>query len=623
MSEETYSFEKSLGVITMWDEYTFGDNDNISEHKHCPRARTKYTVDDLYVLLRKLKQMVDPKNIDRLERMISAHIADKDNPHGVSMEQLVTSVMNELYHDWLDYQNRTQYDGAYTTDDLMQLLSTEQFLKVLYQQISIADVDTALQGTSTYQVTSAKDVHEMVEAHNQDKNAHAALMDYLFPGNVHSYPPSLAVIADVGGTDGLHIVRNGTLSYMGVDGKVHTAAAHTLPVDYSTGRAAYPIFGTTTNHCTHGSVLTASVYTKGEVIVTETTDSVSILESGQTFKVASTSTINTTRHRLSYSIPTSVLAGKSVLCVSIYAKTGTLDNLGINVHGAIENEYHTWHYNLSNATTYCVKTQMPSDIRAELYSLPNGYTRCVYICPIDTAGMTVDIYLLDILDGDLSFKGYTDQYLYLCGLQIETDTDTPSPYKSTTGSTVSELPTTISYSVSSGIPWYNPFAGGIVAEVYGITELSTLRTARYLCDLTMGGQHLSCMSMYYPAVHSGRCSVYYGSASGSMLYSYMFKAPATRGYHRYGVSHIHSGHLQETSETIITDRTHTLYTYGTAGEIGYKEYGGITYDLSTAVDTLYIGCKGPGSLYLNGYLAQLIYYPDLLTPGHLQYFIEG
>ena len=64
MSNEQFSWEKPLGIITQYDEITFGNNANIGEDKNpVPKSRTKYTLDDIYILLRKLKGMIDPKNI--------------------------------------------------------------------------------------------------------------------------------------------------------------------------------------------------------------------------------------------------------------------------------------------------------------------------------------------------------------------------------------------------------------------------------------------------------------------------------------------------------------------------------------------------------------------------------
>lgn len=51
MSNEQFSWEKPLGIITQYDEITFGDNANIGEDKNpIPKSRTKYTLDDIYIL---------------------------------------------------------------------------------------------------------------------------------------------------------------------------------------------------------------------------------------------------------------------------------------------------------------------------------------------------------------------------------------------------------------------------------------------------------------------------------------------------------------------------------------------------------------------------------------------
>lgn len=629
MSEdEKYSFEKTLGIISAWDEFNFDKGNNVSLDKDTiPRTRTAFTVDDIYTLIRKLKNFIDPKNIDRIERLVQKHITDKNNPHEVNIEQLTTSVMNELYLDWLRYINRTEFNNLYSEDELKTLYSTEQFLKVLYQRISIADVNTALKGTSASEVTSVLDVSQMIKQHNEDPNAHQALMDYLFPGTVHTYNPTFSLIADSGISENINISRSGNLSYIGPDGHVHTATTDTLPVDWSTGRPAFPIFDRTCNYCTHGSSLTNNVFIKNNVTVEVTNDDVNnILENQKPFKVISTEDENTYVHKLTYAIPSSYHANKKSLCISIFAKQGTLDNIGINVYTAVPNDYNCIHYNLSNRKIFTSEGYIEPNIFGRIDELPNGWVRLTYVRPTIaiTGNIYVDFNLLDIFDGDLTFKGTTEDYLYLNGVQIEFNLDVPSPYKNTNGNIVVENATEVFMSINADTQWYNSYQGGIFAEISNISANSTLNTARYIFDICDNDLY-TVWSMYFPVIHNGRAVVYFTNNHGSVAYN----AACNRCEDDVllcGSGFCNSGHRQPTTgDAVQLGITNTVFSLGSGdgSDIETVEIEPTNGDIKQDVSSLFIGCSGQSTSFLNGYLYQLIYYPTMATNGHLRFFIKG
>lgn len=624
--DKEYSFEKTLGIITAWDEFTFDEGSNVAKDKNpTPKSRTEFTVDDVLVLIRRLKNFIDPKNVDRIERFVSKHIADKNNPHEVTIEQLVSSVMNEVYKDWLAYKNRTEYDNRYTEDELKELLSTEQFLKSLYQQVLIANVNTALEGKSVNEVTSVYDVAQMLKQHNEDLNAHSNLMEYLFPGAVHTYNPTLALIADTGMSEEFIITRNGNLTYMGPDGHIHTAGNNELPVDWSTGRPAFPIFGATSNNCTHGSVLTNGAFGKTNVTVTNATNIVNILNSGNPFKVTCVQTNTVVNHKLTYTIPSSVHNGKKTICISIFAQQGTLDHIGLNVHSGVANEYNCVHYNISKREMY-TNSEISDNIFGAINDTPTGWVRLTYTCPaISVSGnIYVDIHLLDILDGDLTFKGDATQYLYLNGMQIEFDTDVPSPYKSTTGSIVTENATTIYLPINNITNWYNRYQGGVVVEVSNIEPYGALNTPRYVFDFC-NANATSRWSMFYPAVHNGRMSVNCINPNSIIAYNAIYDKNTEKTV-KYGIGFSNANRRQPTTgDTSNLDTTHAIYSIGStiSTDIKTTVISDKNGDMNPDVTRLFIGCQGNAAMHLNGYLYQFIYYPTMVTENHLRFFIKG
>lgn len=627
--DEKYNFEKTLGIITAWDEFNFDKGENISLLKDTvPRTRTAFTVDDIYTLIRRLKHFIDPKNIERIERLVQRHITDKNNPHDVHIDQIVnTNVMSEIYLDWLAYLNRTKHNGDYSIDELKELYSTEQFLKVLYQRVIIADLETALEGKSTSEVTSVYDVAQMIKRHNEDPEAHGNLLDYLFPGTIHTYNPTFALIADTGVTDNIIVTRNSVQSYMGPDGYMHTSEPNTLAIDWSTGRPAFPIFGETTNYCTHGSVLTNNVFSKINATVTVATEDINnILENEKPFKVSATEDVNTIVHKLTYSIPSEYHANKKTCCISIFAKQGTLDNIGINVYTTIPNDYNCIHYNLSNRMMFTVKEQIDDNIYGRIDELTNGWVRLTYICPAVNISnkLYVDFYLLDIFDGDITFKGSVNDYLYLNGVQIEFDTDVPSPYKSTTGSIVSEDATDILVPINGTYYWYNSYQGGILAEVSNISMISTQSTPRYIfdiCDLNKN----SIWSMHYPSMHNGRAVVYFANKNNTVAYNVACDRSEDTIL-KCGSGYCNSGYRQPTTGAVvqlgIMDAVFSKGS-GNGDDITMTEVEPDIGDVNRDAINLHIGCQGNSIHFLNGYLYQLIYYPTMTTDGHLRFFLKG
>lgn len=631
-ASKEYDFERTLGIITAWDEYAFGNNANVGEDRNPhPKSRTKFTVDDLYVILRKLKHFIDPKNIERIERLIVLHINNKDNPHGVTIEQLVTSVMNELYKDWLIYKNRELHCNDLNIKELRELYPAEQFLKILFQQIKIADQETALENVSTTEVTSVADVYQMIDRHNNDLEAHANLFEYLFPGEVHDYASTFALIAAAGQNEELTIIRNSTLSYMGPDGIYYKANKNTLPIDWSTGKAAYPLFGPTQNLCTHGSLLTAASFVKTNVSVERDPYGMPGITNDRHdygFRITSTNTDNPVIHKLTYTVPKANLSGKKVLCVSLHARAGSMYDLGINVYqGSKPNEFNCYHYNLPDTATYCISDKIEPHIRANIHNTPSGYSRCSYVCEIDsTKDAKIDIHILDILDGDLNFQTFGNSYLYMTGIQIETDMDTPSTYKATTGNMVAEEGTIVYMNTESIYPWYNRHCGGLLFEVSGISGLNVLNSARYVFDATVNNQ-FSAFAAYYPTVHNGKLTGYFSNKNGSLVFGQEYSR-SDEFYVRYGLGFANSGHKQQLlhsnyADELITDEIRTFYIVGNKDNIIPGAHINSDGDISTEVNKLYIGCHSSGTSFLNGYLTELIYYPTPITPGHIRFFTKG
>lgn len=636
MSNEQFSWEKPLGIITQYDEITFGDNANIGEDKNpVPKSRTKYTLDDIYILLRKLKGMIDPKNIERIERIVVKHVNDKNNPHNVTIDQLTTSVMNELYIDFLNYQNRTKYDNKYTLDELKKLISSEQFLKLLYQDIKIADIETILEGTSTDTLVTPSGINELINIHNNDPNAHEKLFDYLIPGTMETYMPTLSLVAacDIFGgifnSDFIQVYKKSDYAtfYMDNNGKINHTFDNFIPVDYSTGKAAYPFFDIYNNYCTHSYDFSNTKFIKTNVSVINNKSSITSMLDEQQFgviysnKIISTTNSETLKHKISYSINASEMETKSPknLCISVFVKSGTISNIAINVYQDIEKEHNAYHYNLDTCKTYCIEDEIDKNIYATINETPNGWKRLTYICPINnTKNATIDIYLLDIFDGDLTFIGDESKYCFIEGLQIEFDNDLASPYIPTNGEIGESGGLFCSFKHTTKI---NYFQSGYFFECL-INNQINRNKSRYIVSLS-DKNNKSIVNSFYTVTANAPLHTTISNSNGNVILDYPFSQLNSNEYNKYCFGFACSGSRQVTTDGSIpeTPKKPEAIFNDTSENLQIKE---LTEDPnSNNVKTITIGAYNSGSLFLNGYISEFVYYPSMPTEGHTIFFIRN
>lgn len=646
--KDDYSWENPLGIVTQFDELNFGLNENIGEDKNpAPKSRTKFTIDDIYILLRKLKGMIDPKNIERIERIVIRHVNDKNNPHDVTIEQLVTTIMNELYNDFLNYLNRTKYNNEYTIEELRELISTEQFLKLIFQDVKLADEDEALAGTATNKMVTPYSLNKVVEAHNTSDDAHKDLFESLLPGTMHPYIPTIALIAEcdpVGGivtNEFFTIRRSATIQkfwYMNSAGKiVANTDVNYLPVDYSSGRAAYPFFNIYTNYCKYSNNFTNNTVTKTNVTVDNTSNSnpvLSMIEEANRFtkktnKVISTANSDPVEHKLSYTLKVADMqaASPSRICVSIYAKPGTITNVGINVYQDTYHINNAYHYNLDTNRIYFLEDMIDENITGYVDNVPGGWRRLVYACDIDKSkDVKIDIALLDIFDSDFTFNGDTTKYCFLEGLQIEFDTDMAKPLVPTNGATamsggaICELKTSM-------LDKINLYQLSVFFDLR--TDYKNTRTTNNYVFTILSGNTSYVHAYIPPNIKNTQIRFPVCGSTGATITNITTTSYTDHQYHRYGYGYCTSGSVQEIEEPeavpIVTEKPLLRYGYD---PLVMKEVTLTKEPFTGDIDAAYIGTmKGPNTTdarySINAYIAEFIYYPYFVNIGNLQFYLKN
>lgn len=616
----------SLSVLSGFDVIEL--NDGSAGDIEVSRSKTAFTIDDVYIMLRELKRLLDPVSVARIERLVVRHIAE-DNAHNITFESLSTSCVNEVYREWLFYKNRTEHNDELNELDLKSMYSMEEFLKTIFQDVRIADTPTIAEGKDLTKVVPAKGIYDFVKQHNDNIESHNRLIDYLFPGAVTEYSPTFSLIAATGMNAYIDVSAPDGIRYMDASGIMRVSNGNYVPVDWSTGIPAYPVFGPSKNLCKYGSNFESTNYALDNLTTTYSNAS-SIVEGVNSYTVACTTTAAVVDHTLTYTVDAEDIDDTAVLlCVSIFVKPNTISNIAINVHDGIEDTSTAYRYNLNDGSLFynSQDTEFLSKYGAQCYPSV-GYTRCVYVCRIDPSkSQTVVIRPLDILDGDMVFKGSSIDKFNICGMQIETDRDTPSPYIHTTSTITSVAGTTLSIPLTRAAKtWYNANQSSYMISVTNNMSVKAALGnigARYIFDIKLKDTTSSAYSVYYPAVHDGKVSAYFAKADGSFNHSQNLNRSNDK-YIRFGIEFANSGYLKiKNADPYPIGSTDSLFTIGSADGIFEKSNQTDANDVSTNIDKVYLGCSSLGDRHLNGYISEFIYYPVHATADHIDFYTKG
>ena len=129
--------------------------------------RSRYTVVEFLEALRNMTDTFDPDKLFELEEMIQKHIARKDNPHQLSLEDVGLSVIDSLYQIWIAAGNTG------TVEDLITILFEN------YDIATIADIQTP---EGKKQIVNGEVLAAYLDLHNQDLTAHEKMWDHHLPG---------------------------------------------------------------------------------------------------------------------------------------------------------------------------------------------------------------------------------------------------------------------------------------------------------------------------------------------------------------------------------------------------------------------------------------------------------
>ena len=566
-----------LGSISGWDRLTTAEPEDST---HIPSNDHEYTLPDLYLELKGLINRLDPNQIEYLIKLISEHINDKNNPHQDTLEKMGTSVIKELYNLWIE----TGHIGDEDT-----------FLKQLFQYVRIADLETTLKGEALDQVPSVYTAAKLVEKHNTDMDAHANLLEAIFPGSPLPGYPTYAVHASVGIPDVIEVKRTGKQYVVNPYGIFVECPENTLLPDYTFGEPAYPIFGAYSNAITYSEDFSKSVWTKTNCTIEKSSAVTSPrVENDFAYFMKETQDTTTKVHRLTY---TASFVTDKVYTFSVYVYPVNRNAFRLNVHDNIAGTYSEAGFDLEDELIFLNDQRETDRVYAGMSKLPSGWFRLwLTFKSKATRDDTLDLILADIYDGDQSYIGNGLSGACLFGAQLSEGSMVP-PYLYTNGSAVSCGTTSVRLPLDSS--WYNPKASTIVMETNNITPLVQLATHELY---TFGdGATSIAINARFPTSHKGR---------------------------PYFVSHGTNNTAMKSRWGVATDKERIIVgqSYNDS-EMSYVFTGGepVSDKLTSVINQnskyLYIGCDRYLNNPMNGYLFRFEYYPFKCTLDNLKYFL--
>ena len=451
LAEANYKF-RHISSASGFFEYTTSPTPNTS-----PRREHDFTLPDLLALLRRLQATINPAKLTELINLITDHINNFNNPHRTTLGQLGTDVLQELYKEWLAQGN---------------VGSEEDFIKVIFQYIKIADLTTTLLGQARDQVVSVYGLAKYVEMHDNDPDAHEALFRKIFPGDPIYREPSFCAKGYIGFPLFCNITRSAPLGFIDVTGKIQQMEPNWLTADYTYQDGCFPLVSgkniiTEVTNLTYSGSWTTTNLTINDILdgpdnlLVTNPDNLTIAEMTEDY------TINPVDHLLTFTYPAADLGDMlkdHSYTVSCFVRPMGRHNFGIEIPGAVNTNYSRIHFNLENETTF-IHHDSEEFITGGITSvMSNGWYRiwATFTVQEDNIPHEVHFYPIDIDGGDKNFAGTGNMSAIFAYPQFSEGVMQLPPYAGLEVNHVTE-PTFISLEVNDMYQeGFSPFEGSFV-----------------------------------------------------------------------------------------------------------------------------------------------------------------
>ncbi len=388
-------------------------------------------------ILNKLEALQKFLNVPELEKAITRlyqHIHKEGNPHNTQLEDFQDDISDVLYNAYVE-------NGGTESKDA--------FLVGLFSTIRVATLEDMANGAEASLLINTRGANEFMTKHEEDKDAHLEVLKDQFPGTVIEVDPVFSINSLVGMTSNITEIDDDEkaqsnqpfrgYSFIGHDGFIHYESDDSsIPVDYSTGRAAFPCFGTRTNQFRYSEAIDGFT-TKNGVRLSSDIECLNPSKSYTANKVI-VNADGELEHNVS--VDDVFVEANKPMTFSVFAKPLDAKYLIISykdmyegttvVYGVFNFEYGTAEI-INDLNRY----------RVNIVELANDWYRCEFtmshpIGQIHDVNMTL-MTDFDMENPSLAERLYLNKELgYLWGIQLEVGSNA-SPYIPTTGKATTRL----------------------------------------------------------------------------------------------------------------------------------------------------------------------------------------
>jgi len=341
-----------VGILSNWD--TLQADVRIGLHDDPGKSKDLQDIIDLIHHLQGVAQTVSP-----LREAFNKHLSDNSNPHDVSINIDNIDLLTLLYDEY-----NTQYGMTMTMSEFIHaIINIKRFATRL-------DVDN---GTNMDSVVNLDVMNYVVENHNTSLDAHSELFRSKLPGIPLPEPPAFAIEPSITIGRSIDVICGTGINVHDINGRVVAVPPNTLPIDYSNGMAAVPIFSSKNNLLLHSRNLSDVNITGGAAatstslhLLSPTDDSNFMLF--QEYNVSG-------KHGFTEMLPAGMGGVKTY---SLYAYPIDRAGLVLEIINSNDEVIGTGYFNLNTEESY-LDTPVGSlltQAHVDILPLPNGWYRC-------------------------------------------------------------------------------------------------------------------------------------------------------------------------------------------------------------------------------------------------------
>jgi hypothetical protein len=373
--------------------------------------------------------------------------------------------------------------------------------------------------------------------------------------------------------------RASTATFVGVDGLIKTAASGAARFDHNpaTGESlGLLVEEARTNLITYSEQFNNAAWSKTNITITANSATAPDgTTTADTFAGDGTNNV--------HYIITSGAAG--VKTISVFAKANTSNIVQLLFGGSIS----SWaNFNVSTGAVGSIGTLCTASIQ----QFANGWYRCI-LATTDSAATDAAFSIVPSATSSRAESNSLSTSVYLWGAQSEASSSFPTSYIPTSGSTVTRAADVASMTGTSFSSWYSNVQGTICANARMLSTTDNVYriivegadSSPTFKDFTLG-MYNGNVGNFTSRFNTGNYDVYASSAIASNV-SFKFACSYTASSADFAYNGLLASTKNGLSQLISADR-------------------------------MFIGSRPGGSLFLNGTIARLAYYPVRLSNAQLQ-----